>query len=109
MTQPQRVEHLSTDKGSVPVYATGVVEQPWSSYTATDHEVWRTLFRRQREMLQGRACREFLDSQDEMGMGEEKIPKFSELNALLEAKTAGRNKVMLDGSPLTAGGLNSLG
>jgi diguanylate cyclase (GGDEF)-like protein len=29
--------------------------------------------------------------------------------AMYAAKTAGRNKVMLDGSPLTAGGLNSLG
>jgi phenylalanine-4-hydroxylase len=87
MTQPQRVEHQSTDKGSVPIYTTAIVEQPWDNYSATDHEVWRTLFRRQREMLQGRACREFLDSQDEMGMSEAQIPKFSELNALLEAKT----------------------
>jgi phenylalanine-4-hydroxylase len=87
MTQPQRVEHHSTDKGSVPIYTTAVVEQPWEKYTATDHEVWRTLFRRQREMLQGRACREFLDSQDEMGMSEAQIPKFSELNERLRAKT----------------------
>ena len=87
MTQPQRVEHLSTDKGSVPVYATGVVEHPWSSYTATDHEVWRTLFRRQRDILAGRACAEFLASQDEMGIAEGAIPKFTELNAQLRAKT----------------------
>jgi len=87
MSQPQRVEHLSTDKGSVPVYATGVVEQPWDSYTATDHSVWSTLFRRQREVLLGRACAEFLASQDEMGMGEDAIPKFSDLNLQLRAKT----------------------
>ena len=83
MTQPQRVEHLATDKGSVPVYTTVVVDQPWDSYTATDHEVWRTLFRRQRELLQGRACREFLESQDAMGISESGIPKFSDLNAKL--------------------------
>jgi len=87
MSQPQRVEHLSTDKGSVPVYTTSVVEQPWDSYTATDHSVWSTLFRRQREVLAGRACAEFLASQDEMGMGEERIPKFSELNGQLRART----------------------
>jgi len=87
MTQPQRVEHLSTDKGSVPVYTTSVVEQPWDSYTATDHSVWSTLFRRQREVLLGRACAEFLASQDEMGMGEEMIPKFSDLNDQLRART----------------------
>jgi len=84
---PQRVEHLQTDKGSVPVYTTAVVEQPWDSYSVTDHEVWGKLFRRQREILVGRACREFLDAQDAMGMGEDAIPKFAELNLMLRAKT----------------------
>jgi len=84
---PKRVEHLQTDKGSVPVYTTTVVEQPWDSYTEVDHDVWCTLFLRQREILVGRACREFLDTQDAMGMGENRIPKFSELNAQLQAKT----------------------
>src|SRR5690606_19455082 len=37
-TQPRRLENLHTDKGKVPVYATGVVEQPWDTYTATDHD-----------------------------------------------------------------------
>src|SRR5258706_9558885 len=73
---PQRIEPLQTDKGSVPVYTTAVVEQPWESYTEVDHEVWRTLFRRQRDILPGRACREFLETQDAMGMGEDHIPKF---------------------------------
>ena len=86
-TPPQRVEHLQTDKGSVPVYTTAVVEQPWDSYTAIDHEVWRTLFRRQRDILAGRACREFLEAQDAMGMGEDAIPKFADLNRMLQANT----------------------
>ncbi len=49
--------------------------------------MWSTLFKRQRELLRGRACREFLDCQDEMGIGEDQIPKFAELNLLLSAKT----------------------
>jgi phenylalanine-4-hydroxylase len=87
MSEPQRVQHLSTDKGSVPVYTTAIVEQPWDRYSATDHEVWRTLFRRQREVLAQRACREFLDSQDAMGISDAGIPRFSELNARLGAAT----------------------
>lgn len=87
MDQPQRVEHQLTDKGYVPLYTTAVVEQPWDRYSGTDHAVWATLFQRQREILQGRACREFLDAQDAMGMGAERIPKFSELNAILQAAT----------------------
>jgi phenylalanine-4-hydroxylase len=87
MSQPQRVEHLATDKGNVPLYATGIVVQPWDAYTESDHSVWRTLFRRQRDVLVGRACDEFLASQDEMGIGEDAIPKFDDLNKQLGAKT----------------------
>ena len=87
MNTANRIEHQLTDKGYVPVYTTAVVEQPWDSYTKTDHEVWATLFKRQRELLPGRASTEFLQTQDEMGMGEHGIPKFSDLNIQLKAKT----------------------
>lgn len=87
MSSPQRLEHQMTDKGFVPVYTTAVVEQPWDSYSAIDHAVWGDLFRRQREILVDRACDEFLAAQDAMGMGESTIPKFSELNRMLQKKT----------------------
>jgi phenylalanine-4-hydroxylase len=87
MNSPQRLEHQMTDKGFVPVYATGIVEQPWSSYSATDHEVWATLFSRQRDILQGRASRAFLETQDVMGMTPLQIPKFAELNRALRRAT----------------------
>ena len=35
--QPRRVENLHTDKGKVPVYATGIVAQPWDDYSQADH------------------------------------------------------------------------
>ena len=85
--KPARIENLVTDKGKVPVYATGIVEQPWDSYSASDHDVWRQLYQRQREILIGRACDEFLQAQDAMGMTERQIPKFTELNHVLEAAT----------------------
>jgi phenylalanine-4-hydroxylase len=83
----RRVEHQQTDKGYVPVYTTDVVEQPWSSYSKTDHETWATLFRRQRELLVGRAAQEFLDNQERLGMSAEAIPRFDELNQKLRAST----------------------
>src|SRR5688500_10693116 len=83
MNQPRRVENLQTDKGKVPVYATGIVEQPWDAYSATDHDVWRRLCQRQREVLVGRACDEFLQAQDTMGMTPDRIPKFSDMNRVL--------------------------
>jgi phenylalanine-4-hydroxylase len=87
MNEPRRVERQMTDKGYVPVYTTAVVEQPWSRYSESDHQVWATLFRRQREVLVGRASDEFLASQEAMGMSPDRIPKFDDINRLLRART----------------------
>ncbi|RPE80150.1 phenylalanine 4-monooxygenase [Vulcaniibacterium tengchongense] len=84
---PRRVEHQLTDKGYVPVYTTAVVEQPWARYTPTDHEVWATLFARQREVLVGRASEEFLRTQAAMGMTPDRIPRFDDLNRQLRRAT----------------------
>jgi len=84
---PRRVEHQQTDKGYVPVYATAVVEQPWLDYGADDHATWGTLYTRQRELLAGRACDEFLQAQDAMGMDARAIPRFDQLNEVLGATT----------------------
>jgi len=84
---PRRVENLHTDKGKVPVYATGIVEQPWDDYSADDHATWTTLYARQRELLVGRASAAFLAAQDAMGMTPDRIPKFSALNRVLTEAT----------------------
>ena len=84
---PRRVENLHTDKGKVPVYATGIVEQPWDDYSADDHATWASLYARQREVLGGRASDEFLQAQDAMGMTPDRIPKFSDLNDVLRGAT----------------------
>ncbi len=87
METPHRVEHQLTDKGYVPVYTTAVVEQPWDSYSAAEHAVWARLFERQREVLKGRACREFLENQERFGMSAHAIPRFDELNRVLRPAT----------------------
>ena len=87
LNTPNRVEHQLTDKGYVPVYTTAVVEQPWATYSSTDHEVWATLFKRQREVLVGRASDEFLRTQETMGMTPDRIPKFDDLNRMLRKAT----------------------
>ena len=86
-TAPRRVENIQTDKGKVPVYATGIVEQPWDDYRDEDHATWATLYARQREVLKGRACDEFIAAQDAMGMSPDRIPKFAELNEVLSKAT----------------------
>ncbi len=85
--QPRRLESIQTDRGSVPVYATGTVEQPWDSYSDDDHDAWRQLYARQQALLPGRACDAFLQAQARMRMPPDRIPKFSDLNAILGAAT----------------------
>jgi phenylalanine-4-hydroxylase len=84
---PKRVEHQMTDKGYVPVYTTGVVEQPWDSYTDTDHTTWATLFARQQDVLPERASRTFLDNLGRMEMHGDRIPRFDDLNLALRKAT----------------------
>ncbi|MGB0133005.1 phenylalanine 4-monooxygenase [Dokdonella sp.] len=95
-SEPRRVENLLTDKGYVPVYTTAVVDQPWDSYTAEDHATWATLFRRQREILKGRACNEFIENQKRFRMTPDQIPRFEELNEVL-AKTTGWQLIGVEG------------
>jgi phenylalanine-4-hydroxylase len=85
--QPRRVEHQQTDKGTVPVYTTAVVDQPWASYAREDHETWATLFERQQQVLVGRASDEFLENQRRFGMTPDAIPKFDDLNRVLDGTT----------------------
>lgn len=87
METPRRVEHQMTDKGYVPVYTTTVIEQPWDTYTAVDHDTWATLFKRQREILVGRAAKEFVVNQERLHMTADAIPRFSDLNRVLTPAT----------------------
>jgi phenylalanine-4-hydroxylase len=87
MDTPRRVEHQLTDKGYVPVYTTAVIDQPWSSYSPEEHRTWATLFARQMALLPGRACEEFFAGLKALEMSERGIPKFSEINEILRAKT----------------------
>ncbi|MGF6492682.1 phenylalanine-4-hydroxylase [Luteibacter sp. 621] len=96
MDTPRRVEHQQTDRGYVPVYATGIVEQPWANYSKTDHEVWDTLYKRQRELLPAYACKEFLEGVERFGFGEGGIPRFDDLNKVL-AEATGWQIVAVEG------------
>jgi phenylalanine-4-hydroxylase len=96
MNQPRRLENLQTDRGKIPVYATGVVTQPWDDYSETDHDVWRRLYARQRELLVGRASDAFQRAQQEMGLTPDRIPRFDDLNRVL-ADTTGWQLVGVEG------------
>jgi phenylalanine-4-hydroxylase len=64
-----------------------LVSQGFENYTDTDHSTWRTLAKRQREILKGRIADQFLEGLDRLGIGEEGIPDFRVMNQRLMAAT----------------------
>ena len=87
MNTAERVEYQQSDRGSVPVYTTAVIEQPWDQYTPEDHATWATLFERLTALLPGRACDEFLAGVQLLELSPQQIPRFSEANRVLKAVT----------------------
>jgi phenylalanine-4-hydroxylase len=63
------------------------VEQDWGAYTPAQHGIWRTLFRRQQELLAERACGEFLAGLTGLGVVADSIPDFSRVNEVLYSTT----------------------
>ena len=64
-----------------------VVEQGWDRYASRDHAIWRALFERQSRLVQGRACREYLDGLGALGVAADGIPDFRRLNDVLGTAT----------------------
>jgi len=63
------------------------IAQDWAAYTADEHDVWRTLFRRQETLLEGRAAPEFLAGIKDLGVAADGIPDFQRLNDVLGRAT----------------------
>ena len=64
-----------------------IIDQGWKKYTTTEHQTWRTLYERQRRLLPGRACNEFIEGMDDLGIGAKGIPDFTDINKILKAAT----------------------
>jgi len=63
------------------------IDQGWDRYTAADHATWQTLFERQRRLLPGRACDEFLQGMRDLPIAADRIPDFRELSDVLKGRT----------------------
>ncbi|HEV2303747.1 MAG TPA: phenylalanine 4-monooxygenase [Stellaceae bacterium] len=66
------------------------IEQDWRGYAAEEHAIWRLLFERQQKLLRDRACREFLDELDGLGVAASGIPDFGRLSGILDHATGWR-------------------
>jgi phenylalanine-4-hydroxylase len=66
------------------------IEQDWPSYGEEEHATWRILFERQQRLLNGRACREYLDGLRGLGVAAGGIPDFRRLSDALDQATGWR-------------------
>ena len=66
------------------------IEQNWEAYTEDEHAVWHLLFERQQKLLKRRACREYLDGLQQLGVAAHGIPDFRRLSDILDRTTGWR-------------------
>ena len=66
------------------------IEQNWDAYTEDEHAIWRLLFERQQKLLKRRACREYLDGLQQLGVAAHGIPDFRRLSDILDRATGWR-------------------
>lgn len=64
-----------------------VTQERWETFTDIEHATWSCLFERQSHVLQHRASIEVLQGMEKLALCKEKIPKCSDLNAILKQET----------------------
>ena len=63
------------------------IDQNWQKFTPEEHARWDALYRRQREILKGRASPEFLEGMDLLRISKSGIPDFDRLSERLQKAT----------------------
>jgi len=66
------------------------IDQAWDSYSPAEHSRWDRLFARQRDILENRACPEFLEAMKALRLSDQGIPHMERLSDRLEVKTGWR-------------------
>lgn len=66
------------------------IDQNWSAYTAEEHAVWDLLYKRQMDVLPGRAADEFLEGLKLLNLAKGGIPDFETMSDELQALTGWR-------------------
>jgi phenylalanine-4-hydroxylase len=81
----------ATDPRCVPIRLKNSMPEgealPHRQYSDEEHETWKILFARQRERLEGRACRQFLDGLDLMQFPAGRIPQLVDVHRKLKPIT----------------------
>lgn len=64
-----------------------IIAEKWEDFTQDEHDLWRFLFERQLSIFDGRVVQEHIDSLNRLNISSHRIPKFSEISAILKEHT----------------------
>lgn len=84
------VEQSKNRYADAPKRADYTIDQRWESYSAAEHDRWDRLFARQRSVLPGRACDEFISALDTLSLSDGGVPNMEALSDRLEKITGWR-------------------
>lgn len=87
----QQVKHGAAAGGTAPPPSGDwTIDQGWAAYTPDEHATWKTLFERQKRLLPGRACNEFVQGMRDLPIAADHIPDFDQLSDVLTKRTGWR-------------------
>jgi len=78
---------MNPQAASLTVAEPYLIQQDWAAYTPQQHAVWAELVSRRMPQLRARACREYLDGCEQIGLREDSIPNLAEVNKRLRPRT----------------------
>jgi phenylalanine-4-hydroxylase len=71
----------------VPRNADFTIDQCWETYSDEEHDRWYRLYQRQRQVLPGRACDQYLDAIRKLDLSSDGIPDMEKLSKRLKKVT----------------------
>ena len=79
------------DPRCIPITLDAPIEEgdaiAYPTYTAEEHETWRIMYARQRELLPTHACQEFLDGMEQLKFPDDRIPALRDVSRELDKAT----------------------
>jgi phenylalanine-4-hydroxylase len=78
---------LSAAQARLTVAAPYLIEQDWKAYTPEQHALWAELVRRRMPQLRERACDEYLEGFDVIGLRDNQLPDLKAVSARLAPRT----------------------
>jgi len=90
-SHPETPTQDGSDPRCTPIKLTGPIpvgdECTYPNYSAEEHDIWRTLYRRQESLLPGRAADEYLAVLAELGLDRDRIPALADISRKLRRAT----------------------